>query len=311
MKLKVSLFALSLIAIIMVLAFSSFAENGAEPSSAENRVETKVEHTLPQVIKAISLETDFNFAGERVPTENFDVRERLDRELLVNSYWHSATVQNIKLANRFFPTIERILQEQGIPDDFKYLAVAESGLRNATSSAGAKGYWQFLKSTAKEYGMEVNDEVDERMHLEKATMAACKYLRKQKNKLGSWTLAAAAYNAGSRRIQENLSQQGMSSYYDINLNEETSRYVFRILAIKEILSNPERFGFQIEQHEKYAPHDNLITVSYKEEGTLDLKNVAFNNRLSYRMLKVYNPWLRDSKITMSGRKEYFIKVPQR
>jgi len=159
--------------------------------------------------------------------------------------------------------------------------------------------------------MEINDEVDERYHLEKATKAACKYLRKQKSKLGSWTLAAAAYNAGSRRISDNLAQQGMNSYYDINLNEETGRYVFRIMAMKEILSNPAQYGFQIAEHEKYIPYDNLMTISYKEAGTLDLKSVAINNRITYRMLKVYNPWLLDSKITMTGRKEYFIKVPRR
>ncbi len=284
------------------------------PDSNTEKVDeetTSTSQTLPQVIKAITLENNFYFAGEKVPTEIFDVRERLDRELLVNSYWHSATVQNIKLSNRFFPEIERILAEQGVPDDFKYLAVAESGLRNATSSAGAKGFWQFLKSTGKEYGLEINDEVDERYHLEKSTKAACKYLKKQKAKLGSWTLAAAAYNAGSRRIQENLSQQGMSSYYDINLNEETGRYVFRIMALKTILSDPTRFGFQIEADQKYAPHTDMVNISYKEEGTLDIKNVALNNGLSYRLLKVYNPWLLDSKITMSGRKEYFIQVPRR
>ena len=215
------------------------------------------------------------------------------------------------MANRFFPEIERILRQEGIPDDFKYLAVAESGLRNVRSSAGAKGYWQFLKATGKEYGLEINDEVDERYHLEKSTVAACKYLRKQKNKLGSWTLAAAAYNAGSRRIQDNMTQQGMNSYYDINLNEETGRYIFRILALKEIISNPTRFGYQIDESQKYAPHENLMNLSYDKAGTLDLKNVALNNRLSYRLLKVYNPWLLDSKITMTGRKEYLIKVPRR
>ena len=312
MNLKISLFILCLGGFFTVAVFSSYTKAESESTPPENTTsKMDVANTLPQVIKAITLDKEFTFAGERVPTENFDVRERLDRELLVNSYWHSATVQNIKLANRFFPTIERILREQGVPEDFKYLAVAESGLRNATSSAGARGFWQFLKSTAKEYGMEVNDEVDERYHLEKATVAACKYLRKQKNKLGSWTLAAAAYNAGSRRISENLSQQGMNSYYDINLNEETGRYVFRILAMKEILTTPERFGFQIDPSERYAPYENLMSVGYKEAGILDLKNVALNNRLTYRMLKVYNPWLRDSKITMSGRKEYLIKVPRR
>ena len=307
MKLKVSLFNLCISAFLTIAVFSSYT---TPKKDSKVSVSDSANH-LPQVIKAITLNKNFTFADERVPTENFDVRERLDRELLVNSYWHSATVQNIKLANRFFPIIEPILRQEGVPDDFKYLAVAESGLRNATSSAGAKGFWQFLKSTGKEYGMEINDEVDERYHLEKATKAACKYLRKQKAKLGSWTLAAAAYNAGSRRISDNLAQQGMSSYYDINLNEETGRYVFRIMAMKEILSNPEQYGFQIAADEKYSPYDNLMTISYKEAGVLDLKSVAINNRITYRMLKVYNPWLLDSKITMSGKKEYFIKVPRR
>lgn len=291
-------------AFFSVAIFSSYSVSVAGET-------TSAHENLPQVIRAITLDNNFYFADEKVPTEIFDVRERLDRELLVNSYWHSSTIQNIKLANRFFPIIEPILKRQGIPDDFKYLAVAESGLRNATSSAGAKGFWQFLKSTGKEYKLEINDEVDERYHLEKSTLAACKYLQKQRNKLGSWTLAAAAYNAGARRISENLEQQGMQSYYDINLNEETGRYVFRILAMKEIISNPTRFGFQIEEEQKYAPHTELMNIGYSKEGTLNLKNVARNNNLSYRLLKVYNPWLLDSKITMSGNKEYFIKVPRR
>jgi hypothetical protein len=307
MKLKVSLFILCLGAFFTMAVLTSYTS----PEKSDSISVKDTAHTLPQIIKAITLDKNFDFAGERVPTENFDVRERLDRELLVNSYWHSATVQNIKLANRFFPVIEPILRQEGVPDDFKYLAVAESGLRNATSSAGAKGFWQFLKSTGKEYGMEINDEVDERYQLEIATKAACKYLRKQKAKLGSWTLAAAAYNAGSRRISDNLAQQGMKSYYDINLNEETGRYVFRIMAMKEILTNPEAYGFQISESEKYAPYQDLMTISYKEAGILDLKSVAINNRITYRMLKVYNPWLLDSKITMSGKKEYFIKVPRR
>jgi len=304
MNIKISLFVLCLGAFFTMAVFSSYSFPHESSTSADTA-------DLPQVIRAVTLNNNFYFAGEKVPTEIFDVRERLDRELLVNSYWHSATVQNIKLSNRFFPTIERILNENGIPDDFKYLAVAESGLRNVTSSAGAKGFWQFLKSTGKEYGLEINDEIDERYHLEKSTRAACQYLRKQKDKLGSWTLAAAAYNAGRRRILENMEQQGMRSYYDINLNEETGRYVFRILAMKEIISNPARYGFQIEESQKYAPHDQLMSIDYKEEGVLDLTHVAKNNNLSYRLLKVYNPWLLDSKITMSGRKEYLIQVPRR
>lgn len=267
-------------------------------------------HTLPQIIKSVDIDHTFTFADEKVPTEIFDVKERLDRELLVNSYWHSNTVQNIKLANRYFPTIERILAQEGVPDDFKYLAVAESGLRNVSSPAGAKGVWQFLKSTAKDYNLQVDSEVDERYHLEKATEAACKYLIKQKNKFGSWTMAAASYNMGSTGLNNELTNQQGNSYYDLNLNQETSRYIFRIIAMKEIISNPVKYGFQISEEHKYPSLNDYINLSV-EESNINWSEFAQNNGITYRILKVYNPWLISSKLTNSSKKKYLVKIPKR
>ncbi|MBP7399241.1 MAG: lytic transglycosylase domain-containing protein, partial [Chitinophagales bacterium] len=192
---------------------------------------------------AIKLPKELSFAGEKVPMQDFEVRERLDRELTVNSYWHSNTLQNLKLAHRWFPTIEKILAENNIPDDFKFVALAESGLRNVVSPASAEGYWQFLAGTAKEYGLKVNEQVDERYDVEKSTQAATKYFANAYKKFNNWTLAAASYNVGMGAIEKNLTYQDVSNYYDLYLNTETSRYIFRILAFKVIYENTEKFGF--------------------------------------------------------------------
>lgn len=197
---------------------------------------------LPQRIKSIDLNKNFDFAGEPVPM-NEDTRERLDRELSVNAYWQSTTLLHLKMANKFFPTIEKIFAENGIPDDFKYLAIAESGLRNVSSPASAKGYWQFMKPAALEMGLEISEEVDERMHIEKSTQAASRYIKQLHRRFGNWTNTAGAYNVGPTSFARSLEEQNESSYYDMNINDETSRYVFRIVAIKEIVKNPEDFGF--------------------------------------------------------------------
>jgi len=236
-------------------------------------------------------------------------KERLDRELLRDAYWHSSTVLSIKRARRYFPTIERILAEEGVPDDMKYLAVAESNLSNAVSPSGAKGVWQFMKGTGKEYGMEVNSEIDERYHFEKATYAACTYLKKLKKKFGSWTMAAAAYNVGGNKLNKESTKQRSKSYYDLNLNQETARYVFRILAIKEIMSNPEAFGFYIDEEDKYPPLDSF----YEMEVTGPVANwgdYAQQYKTSYRLLKVYNPWLVSSSLTNKAKKKYIVKLPK-
>lgn len=264
---------------------------------------------LGQVVQSIDLSRSFDFAGENIPTDNFDVRERLEREFEVNSYWHSSTMQNLKLSARYFPVFERIFAEYGIPDDFKYLAVAESSLRHPTSPAGARGIWQFMEGTAEEYGLEVNSDVDERLHVEKVTEAAAKYLKKRYNKFGSWTLAAAAYNAGERRISSEMDEQRASSYYDLNLNAETARYVFRIVAIKEIMRAPEKYGFYLKANEYYAPLDDYAVINI-DEPIENLGDFAQKYGVSYRMLKVYNPWLKNDKLRNSTKKVYEIRLPK-
>jgi hypothetical protein len=304
---SLSLYAFAFVALIGFLLFSSYT---GEKSTAKLKISnTDFSGKIPQIVEAIPLDKPFSFAGESVPMENFDIRERLDLELLRNAYWHSNTILSIKRAKRFFPTMERILAEQGIPDDFKYLAVAESNLSNAVSPAGAKGIWQFMKGTGKEYGLEVDNEVDERYHLEKATYAACKYLKSLKKKFGSWTMAAAAYNVGGNKLNKESALQRSESYYDLNLNQETARYVFRILAIKEILSDHKAYGFMIEESEKYQPLDQYNEV--KINGAVaNWGDFAKENGVSYRMLKVYNPWLITSSLTNKGKTTYTIRLPK-
>lgn len=263
---------------------------------------------LPQVIKSVPIADQVDLGGERVPIERFDVKERLDRELMVNSYWHSNTIQAIKMSNRFFPVIEKILAEEGVPDDFKYLAIAESDLRLKTSYAGAKGYWQFMKGTGKEFDLEINDEVDERYHIERSTRAAAKYIKSLHGRFGSWTAAAAAYNMGPTRLKRISAEQGSQDYYDLNLNDETSRYVFRVLAFKYILKNPESYGFFIQPEEMYQPLDNYYVVRV-DESVPDWSKFADNYGISYRDLKIYNPWMIDGKLTVL-KNTYDIKIPK-
>lgn len=267
-----------------------------------------VANVLPQIIEPVDLNKQYNWAGEIMP-DNFDTKERLDRELLVNAYWQSSTLLNLKAANRYFPTIERILAEEGVPDDFKYLAVAESNLRNVVSSANAKGFWQFRKLAAKEMGLEVNDQVDERYHVEKATRAACGYLKKLHKRFGSWVNASAAYNMGPGNFSKNLTKQGETSYYNLNVGAESSRYVFRLMAIKEIMSNPAQYGFYVDAHEKYPPLDNYINV-HVDKSVDSWNTFATDHGTTYRMLKLYNPWLRDTDLTVINN-TYNIRIPRR
>jgi membrane-bound lytic murein transglycosylase D len=256
---------------------------------------------------AMYFPTTTDFASETTPLHVVDVRERLDRELLINANLHSTTTLILKRANRAFPVIEPILQKYGIPDDFKYLAVIESGLVNAVSSAGARGIWQFMPETAKEKGMEVNDFVDERYHLEKSTEAACKYLLVAKNKFGSWTMAAASYNGGMNGVNKRIEEQQVSNYYDLALTEETSRYVFRILALKEIMKNPAKYGFNIYPTDLYSP---IPTKKIEVDSTItDLASFAKTQGINYKILKIHNPWLRDKKLVNPSKKKYEIEIP--
>ena len=248
-----------------------------------------------------------DFAGEEVPTFMADVQERLDKEMITNMNYHTNTTLVIKRANKVFPIIEPILKKYGVPDDFKYLAVIESSLVNAVSPAGARGVWQFMPATAKEKGMEVSDEVDERYHLEKSTEAACKYLLVVKEKFGSWTLAAASYNGGMNGISEKMEEQEVADYYDLLLTEETSRYVFRILALKEIMSKSEKYGFNIPNEALYY---NIPTKKIVIDSSItDLAKFAKTQGVNYKILKIHNPWLRDKKLTVTTGKKYEIEIP--
>jgi len=247
------------------------------------------------------------FAGEKVPLEMYYVKESLDRELMVNMYWHTSTILLLKKANRWFPVITPILEKNNIPDDFKYLALIESGLSQVVSPSGAAGFWQFLPGTAKDYGLEVNDEVDERYHVIKSTEAACQYLNKSYEVFGNWTLVAASYNTGKSRIAEELRTQKVDNYYDLYLNEETSRYVFRIIAIKTIFNMPEEYGFFLEEDDLYQP---LPTKEIPVEETIeDLRTFAADNNVSYRMLKEFNPWLRRPFLNNKDKNTYIISLP--
>ncbi len=262
----------------------------------------------PAAFKAVEIPDSVLFAGEPVPLWRFDVREALDRELLVNSYFHSQTIRYIKLAPRYFSIIEPILQEKGVPNDFKYLAVAESGFNpRAVSPARAVGLWQFLQGTARDYRLEVNSEVDERYHVEKSTYAACDYLLDSYERYGSWATVAAAFNAGNAGVQRQVQRQKVASYYDLLFGEETSRYVFRIIALKLIMENPEKYNLFVAEEEKYpVVQTRVVEITGK---VADFADFALEHGINYKLLKDFNPWLRDNFLTNSSGKKYTVKIP--
>ncbi len=258
-------------------------------------------------IFAISKPANMNFCGEKVDLKSEDIWERMDKELLKNIYWQSNTMLYLKRANKVFPIIEPILKANNIPDDFKYLAVIESGLEDVISPSGAAGFWQILKSTAKEYGLEVNPAIDERYNLEKSTKVACEYLREAFEKFGSWTMAAASYNKGQNGISRLIEKQGTNNYYNLHLNSQTSRYVFRIIAVKEILENPKQYGFIYREKDLYVmPKYKTIEI----DATIsDLADFATANRTNYKLLKQLNPWLRNTSLPDKSRRKYILKTP--
>jgi hypothetical protein len=259
-------------------------------------------------IKAVTMPAYLEFAGEQVPLNIQDVYERMDRELHVNTYWQSNTLIYAKRANKYFPIIEKILAENGVPNDFKYLALIESGLMNVTSPAGAKGFWQIMKATGRENGLEINKNVDERYHLEKATKVACKYLNDAYKKFGSWTMAAASYNSGRSGIIRQMDKQQVNNYYDLLLGEETSRYVFRIIAAKEILSNPKKYGFVYEQKDLY---NHIDTYKIEVDSVItNIANFAKHYGINYKELKALNPWLRENVLNNASKKKYEVTLPR-
>lgn len=297
-----SVLGLLVIAGLLINAASNSKENEGVDGVDKTIADKKITN-----IYALKIPDSIGFAGELMPQDDPEVLERMDRELLVNTYWQSNALLLFKRAHKFFPVIEPILKKNGVPDDFKYLAVIESGLQNVKSPAGAVGFWQFMPATGKEYGLEVNDNVDERYNLKLATEAACQYLLKAKEKFGSWTLAAASYNAGSGGINKQLNRQGVTDYYDLLLVEETGRYVFRILALKEIMSHPKKYGFQFEDTDLYQ-RVPAHTVKVDTPVT-DFVGFAKKFNINYKILKTHNPWLRDAYLNNRSRKEYFIEIP--
>lgn len=304
MKKHIPLFATIVVLLSIISIFSFSSKEHAENISVLNSLKEK--YTIFAIPKPSS--TIF-FANERVPLENPDIWERYDKELLKNTYWQSNTLLLHKRAAKYFPVIEPILKKNNLPDDFKYLALIESGLENVTSPAGAKGFWQIMKSTAKEFNLEVNSEVDERYHIEKSSQAACDFLNSAKERFGSWTLAAAAYNMGRSGLLKQMNRQKSYSYYDLLLNNETSRYVFRILAIKEIIENPKKYGFQFRTEDLYK---NIPTYEVMVDTNISSwSDFSKEYGINYKILKLHNPWLRESYLTNKLKKKYYIEIPQK
>ncbi|WP_200975341.1 lytic transglycosylase domain-containing protein [Echinicola sp. 20G] len=303
-----------LVAVLFGLVFY-YKNDSPKVTSSEN------EHWLPlkrestqigapkQVarVKLFDIPNKMEFAGEPVPLNESDIKERFEREIYVNVYWESNMLLMMKRANKYLPMIERVLAENRIPDDFKYLAMIESGLMNVVSPAGARGFWQFMEGTAKDYGLEVNKEVDERYHYEKSTIAACKYLQKSYAKFGKWTSVAASYNIGQAGLSRRMNDQQQPDYYDLLLNEETSRYMFRILAFKEVFEHPSKYGFELTNDDLY--HQPELKTLVVKNTIPDLAEWAIKNGTTYKVLKTYNPWMRKTKLTIRRGNQYEIQLP--
>ena len=298
MKLAQRIISLLSISIITIIFYNAILKTAPNPELQTHK---------GYKIKALKLPSGLNLAGERVPVEINDVKERMERELLVNTYWQSNGILLLKRANRYFPILEPLLAKYNLPDDFKFLALAESGFTDETSSAGAAGIWHFMRTTGKEYGLEINDNVDERYNIEKSTKVAAEYLIKAKEKLGSWTLAAAAYNAGNRGVSRRLEAQEVSSYYDVKLPDETERYIFRILALKEIITNPKKYGFVFDKEDLYTIKETRLVKVDTTISNLTLFAKEFG--MNYKELKIHNPWLREHKLNNKSRRLYEIKIP--
>ena len=307
---------ISLLALVIVLAYVRYADQKMKSYENVNRVmedgsiaPADLDESLMQPSLAISfdLPTSASFSGEAVPMELPDVRERLDKELHINTYWHNNTIFLMKRAHRWFPQIEAILKKNNIPDDFKYLPLIESGLMNDISPKDAVGFWQIVKSAGKENGLEITDQVDERYDPVKATEAACRYLNKAYKKFGNWTSVAASYNRGMGGIERAIENQNVSSYYDLYLNDETARYVFRIIACKEIIEHPAKYGFNVKESHLYNPEPLRYVIV--NETIPDLIAFAQKNGTNYKLLKRHNPWLRDEKLVVKKGKTYRIALP--
>ena len=264
---------------------------------------------IPYCVVSPGIPTSVEFAGEKITLTRHDRRERIDREILAFTYSHTNTLLQIKRANRLFPIVEPILQECGIPDDFKYLMIIESnGDIHARSTVGAAGLWQFMEKTGKEYGLEVNNYVDERYHIEKSTRAACEYLKKSYEKFGNWMSVAASYNAGISNISRRTESQREDNAINMALPAETSRYIFRLLAAKTIFGNPSSYGFILKRQDLYPalPVKEIATV---DTAAIEWADIAKKHSLTFIQLREANPWIRSGKLPNERRKSYRVTIP--
>ena len=289
---------------ILGIALVYVGLRSAQSNEAQHPIEVR-----PSTVKPFVLPEQLDFAGESLALNMMEVKEKLDREILVNTYWQSNNLLMLKRSSKYFPIIEPILSINSIPNDFKYLALIESGLQNVVSPAGAAGYWQIMKSTGRENGLEINNEIDERYHIEKSTQVACDYLNEAYERFGNWTLAAASYNMGMAGTARRLSEQGVKSYYDLLLNSETARYVYRIAAVKHIHENLEEFGYVYHQDQGYSfPEMDTISVNTTVPNWISW---AKTQGITYNTLRNYNPWIQSQQLSNSTNKAYHIWVPSK
>jgi membrane-bound lytic murein transglycosylase D len=288
-------------ALFTMFLFSQFAFKDVKAENSRSNTPDIVKWSAP------AIPSDISFAGEKVPVERWDVKEKFDRELLLNYYSPGNILYLVKLSNKYFPVISERLKAQGVPDDFKYLCIAESMMQSwAVSRVGAVGYWQFMPGTAPGYGLLVNDQVDQRRDLERSTDAAAKYLKQAYAKFGNWTAAAASYNCGMGGYNSQATFQRTNNYYDLMLPEETNKYIFRILAFKHLLGNAKELGYHVADEDKYSPVEyRTVTVN---SNIPDLAQFAINQGTNYKILRLMNPWIKGRSLNGTG-KNYVIKLP--
>ncbi len=295
------------LAIIIVAVIAMFFARCSSSKDADQNYWNEIRDNYH--IYAPPLPEKLDFAGEPVPLQYFDVRQSLDREILKLMYWHSEIILYIKRAQKFFPIVEPILKKYGIPDDFKYMMVAESGMAPVKSPAGAAGYWQFMEKIGKKYGLEINDQIDERYNIYKSTAAACKYLQDAYKRYNNWTLAAASFNVGNTALDRAIRKQKQNSFYDLALNVETARYLYRILALKVIMENPRKYGFIIRGKELYQPiKTKFVKVDTSVSSWPDF---AISQGTNYKILLLLNPWIRSSKLDNPNHKIYYVEIPEK
>ncbi len=296
---------LASVGLLSILVCLYFAFSG---SSSTSVAQLGTQAAAPQSIEQVHIPQNMTFAGETVPLNNPDARERLDRELTSITFRHSSTIRILKLANRWFPVLDELLQKHGLHEDLKYLVVAESSLENLVSPAGAKGFWQLMSATAKSYGMETSSDVEERYHVEKSTRAAAKYLHEARRKFGSWSMAAASYNRGMAGMTRHINEQQVKDYYNLYLNRETARYIYRILAYKQLMSNPSLYGFNLTKADLYPTYQY---TSVFVESIPDIATFAKRYGTNYKGIKMLNPWLQKTSLKAKNGKQYEIKIPKK